>query len=151
MDDKAPLVHIGITVTSIDKFIDFYIKYFGFELKRRGVFPPDFIAGVPQLYRQEQGVYSDFAFLCSPNGIALELFEFSRLLEAEQPVWNRPGYHHICLMVENLQKTYERMSADGVEFYFEPKLMGENTGARWVFFKDPDGNMVELQDSGNNL
>lgn len=149
MERNSPLVHIGITVTDIDTYIDFYTKYFGFELKRRGVFPSDFIAAVPQLYRQRQGAYSDFAFLFSPNGIALELFQFNEIMDAEQPVWNKPGYHHICLMVENLQKTYERMAAEGVEFYFEPKPMGENSGAHWVFLKDPDGNMIELQDSNS--
>ena len=66
---------------------------------------------------------------------------------AERPVWNRPGYHHICLKVDSVNETYEKMSADGVEFYFEPKIKEDSEEiAYWVFFKDPDGNMVELQD-----
>jgi len=147
MNSKSVFVHIGITVTDIDRFVDFYSTFFGFELKRRGVFPPAFIAGTPELYRLKEGIYSDFAFLSAPCGTVLELFQFNEQLSAEAPVWNRPGYHHICLKVESVPETYRTMSAAGVEFFFAPKPMGARTGAHWVFLKDPDGNMIELQDS----
>ena len=146
MDSKSVLVHIGITVTDIDAFVDFYSKHLGFELTRRGVFSEEFIAATPELYNLKAGSYSDFAFLVSPNGIALELFQFNELIDAEKPVWNRPGYHHICLRVESVPEVYKEMSEAGVEFYFKPKSMMKNTEAYWVYFKDPDGNMVELQD-----
>ena len=146
MSEKAPLIHVGITVTSIDRFVEFYEKYFGFELKRRGVFPKEFIGGTPELYKLKEGSYSDFAFLESPNGVALELFQFNELLPAEQALWNKPGYHHLCMRVANVPELHKKMAADGVEFYFEPKPMGDS-GAFWVFLKDPDGNMIELQDT----
>jgi len=146
MAEKAPIIHIGITVTGIDEFVEFYSKYFGFELKRRGVFPEGFIADTPELYKLKAGSYADFAFLESPNGIALELFKFNELLPAQQYVWNRPGYHHLCLRVPDVPALYEKMSAEGVEFYFAPKRMGD-ADAHWVYLKDPDGNMLELQDT----
>jgi len=146
MSEKAPIIHIGITVTDIDKFADFYTTYFGFEMTRRGVFPPEFIADVPTLYRLKPGSYSDYAFLEAPNGLALELFKFNELLPAEELIWNKPGYHHICLRVENVPEIHKKMAADGVEFFFEPKQMGPFPEAHWVFLKDPDGNMIELQD-----
>ena len=147
MQPTSTLVHIGLTVQCIDTFAAFYETYFGFTVKRRGVFPPEFIASAPTLYALEDGVYANFAFLASPNGIVLELFEFHPQLKAETPVWNRPGYHHLCLKVPSVPEAYERLSKAGVEFYFAPKPLGENPGAHWAFFKDPDGNMVELQDS----
>jgi catechol 2,3-dioxygenase-like lactoylglutathione lyase family enzyme len=147
MDRKTAFLHVGITVSDIDRSIEFYQKYFGFELERKSVFPPEFIEAVPQLYRQKKGTYSHFAFLRSPDGVVLELFQFSSMEPAEQPVWNRPGYHHICLKVDNVIDTYKKMSADGIEFYFEPKIKEDSAElSHWVFFKDPDGNMVELQD-----
>lgn len=147
MDRKTAFLHVGITVSDIDRSIEFYQKYFGFELERKSVFPPEFIEAVPQLYRQKKGTYSHFAFLRSPDGVVLELFQFSSMEPAEQPVWNRPGYHHICLKVDNVIDTYKKMSADGIEFYFEPKIKEDSVElSHWVFFKDPDGNMVELQD-----
>lgn len=147
MKKKSTFLHVGITVADIDKTVAFYQKYFGFELEFKSVFPPEFIGAVLQLYRQKEGTFSHFAFLRSPDGIVLELFQFSLMETAQQPVWNRPGYHHICLKVESVHQTYKEMSADGVEFYFEPKIKGDSEElAHWVFLKDPDGNMVELQD-----
>jgi len=147
MKEKSVFLHVGLTVSDIDRTVEFYKKYFGFELEHRSVFPPEFIGDVPRLYRQKEGTYSHFAFLKSPSGIILELFQFSSMEPAEEPVWNRPGYHHLCMKVENLHETYREMSADGVEFYFEPKVMSDRKElAHWVFLKDPDGNMIELQD-----
>lgn len=149
MANKPTLVHIGMTVTDIDKTIDFYCTHLGFEVDKelRGTFPAEFIASVPQLYRQKEGVYSHYAFLVSPNGVALELFQFSDLLPAELPVWNRPGYHHICIKVDSVPEAYKKMVAAGVEFYFEPGLRGDpKDNLYWIFLKDPDGNMIELQD-----
>ena len=146
MSKRDSLIHIGLTVADIDRTVAFYQKYFGFELEIKATFPAEFIGSVPQLYRQPEGVYSDFAFLWSENGIALELFQFSNNLPAVEPVWNRPGYHHICLKVDNVPEKYREMAADGVEFYFEPGYRGDPANNEyWVFLKDPDGNMIELQ------
>lgn len=147
MSNKPALVHIGITVSDMDRAIEFYETHFNFTLKRRGVFPPEFIAAVPQLYRQHEGAFSDFAFMAASNGVVLELFRFNEMLSAEEPLWNRPGYHHICIKVDSVREAYERMSAAGVQFYFEPKPLGEKPDAYWVFLTDPDGNMIELQDT----
>ena len=146
MKETSKFLHVGVTVADIDRTIRFYEKYFGFKATLRGTFGSEFIASVPQLYRQQDGVYSDFAFIESPDGIVLELFQFSRMQERETPVWNRPGYHHICLKVPNVPEKYREMAADGVEFYFEPGYRGDPADEEyWVFLKDPDGNMVELQ------
>jgi len=144
---RSSFLHVGLTVSDLERTIEFYQKYFDFKVELRGVFPPEFIGAVPQLYRQKQGVYSDFAFLKSPDGVVLELFRFSSMEPAKPAVWNQPGYHHICLKVDSVHEAYKKMAADGVEFYFEPKFKGEpKNNEHWVFFKDPDGNLVELQD-----
>lgn len=145
---KISFCHVGLTVSDMDRTIDFYRKYFGFTVGERGVFSPEFIGDKPMLYRQERGAYSDFAFLSSPDGVVLELFRFVPSCKAEQPVWNRPGYHHICIKVESCREMYERMCADGLEelYYFRPDKMDAGGEHHWVFLRDPDGNMIELQD-----
>ncbi len=146
MQQASKFLHVGVTVSDIDRTFAFYEKYFGFKLTLRGTFDENFIGSVPQLYRQKAGVYSEFAFIESPDGIILELFRFSDLLPAEQPVWNQPGYHHICLQVPNVPEKYREMAADGVEFFFEPDYRGDPADEEyWVFLKDPDGNLIELQ------
>lgn len=145
---KSSFLHIGMTVSDISKTVSFYQKYFGFDLGDEGVFPPEFIAAKPMLYKQPEGSYSKYAFLTSPDGVTFELFQFVPLAGAEQPVWNRPGYHHICLKVESCQAVYEQMCADGLEdsYYFPPDNMDPAGEHHWVFLRDPDGNMIELQD-----
>ena len=148
MEGKSQFLHVGITVADIPATIAFYRTYFGFELEAEGVFPAEFIGAKPMLYRQPEGVYSKFAFLRSPDGLVLELFQFSNMLPAQQPVWNRPGYHHICLKVDSCQAVYEQMCADGLQdcYYFPPDNMDPEGAHHWVFLTDPDGNMIELQD-----
>ena len=34
----ASFLHVGMTVQDMDKTIEFYTKYFGFELEMKGVF-----------------------------------------------------------------------------------------------------------------
>ena len=140
-------IHIGLTVSDIDKAVEFYQKYFHFTLEFKAVFPPQFIADSPSLYRQKEGVYSDFAMIKSPDDIVLELFQFSSNVKAKPAVWNQPGFHHICFKVDSVLEMYEKMKSEGVEFFFKPKSKGnpaDNT--HWVFLTDPDGNMIELQD-----
>jgi catechol 2,3-dioxygenase-like lactoylglutathione lyase family enzyme len=144
---KAELTHIGMTVSDMDKIIDFYVKFLDFTCERRGTFPKEFIAAQPGLYKQKEGVYSDFAFLKSANGFNLEFFKFSDLLPAEDAIWNKPGYHHICLKVDNAKEVTDKMKAEGIRLYFEPAPMGDpKNNHHWVFLQDPDGNMIELQD-----
>ena len=145
---KSSFVHIGLTVADIDTTVAFYEKYFGFTLEKRIVFSPEFIAAKPTLYRQEPGVYSHMAMIKSPDGVCMELFQFVPEISAQETVWNRPGYHHICLLVKNLQETYEYMCAEGLKdsFFFEPDGMRGGNEHHWVFLKDPDGNLIELQD-----
>ena len=41
----ASFLHVGMTVQDMDKTIEFYTKYFGFELEMKGVFSEEFIGG----------------------------------------------------------------------------------------------------------
>lgn len=146
-EELGVFLHVGLTVSDLDKTIEFYERYFGFKTLRRGTFSEDFIGALPQLYKQPEGTYADFAFVYSPDGCMLELFQFNTNEAGETICWNRPGYHHICLKVKSVQETYERMKAEGIEFYFPPRVKGEpQNNEFWTFLKDPDGNMVELQD-----
>jgi len=139
-------LHLGITVSDIDEMTAFYEKYFHLETKANVRFDEAFIRDSPTLYRQPEGVCSDMRMLQSEDGkLTIELFQFSNVEASEPYQWHKTGYHHLAFGVENVPEMYERMKADGVEFFFPPKMRGDS-GAHWIFFKDPDGNMVELQD-----
>ena len=139
-------MHIGITVSDIDKAVAFYEKYFEFKAQRRITFDENFIADAPKLYRQPKGIYSDMCMLQSEYGVTLELFQFSNVEKSPLYEWQKTWYHHIAFKVPSIPKLYEQMTADGIEFFFEPKKRGPGGDAHWIFFQDPDGNMIELWD-----
>ena len=111
-------------------------------------FPDGFFDEKPMLYKLEKGNGSRIAMIESPDGTVMELFQFDSMTPFVEPKWNTPGYHHICLEVDNILEKCAAMKADGVEFYFDPDYMGDPADNRyWTFLKDPDGNMIELQGS----
>ena len=143
---KSPMAHVGLTVSDIGRTVEFYRKYFGFKLELSGQFPDGFFNEKPTLYRLKAGAGSKVALITSPDGFTIELFQFFDQTPFRAAQWNTPGYHHICLKVEDVNAKYQEMKADGVEFYFEPDHKGDpKNNEYWVFLKDPDGNMIELQ------
>ncbi len=140
------VLHIGMTVSNLEKTIDFYTKYLEFRQEGEiGVFPEEFIASHETLYHLPKGSYARFCFLQARDGVEIELFEFHPAEGAEMPAWSRPGFHHICLKVEDIQQTYQQLREAGVSFFFAPenRALPEE---HWVFLQDPDGNLIELQD-----
>ena len=148
INGKSQFAHVGLTVKDISSTAAFYEKYFGFKITEQGAFPPGFFEAKPTLYKLQDGVLCNYAFITSPDGVTMELFEFDPQIPQEDAIWNMPGYHHICLYVADLQAVYEAMKADGLElnYFFEPDNMDPAGEHHWVFLRDPDGNMIELQD-----
>ena len=143
---NAEFLHIGLTVADVERTVAFYEKYFGFQVEFAGNFPDGFFDAKPTLYRLAPGAGCRMAMLRSPDGVELELFQFLDQTPFVTPQWNTPGYHHICLKVADVNETYRQMAADGVEFFFPPDYKGDPANNEfWVFLKDPDGNMIELQ------
>ena len=59
---------------------------------------------------------------------------------------NRPGNSHLCLLVDDLQASYDELLSRGVRFKSAPVTItaGPNTGGLVVYFYDPDGYTLEL-------
>ena len=87
------------------------------------------------------------ALMLRHGNACLELFEFSfptpRPRDAERPVCDH-GITHLCLDVTDIAAKYERLSKDGMRFHSPPQAAGE--GFRCAYGRDPDGNVVELQE-----
>jgi catechol 2,3-dioxygenase-like lactoylglutathione lyase family enzyme len=77
----------------------------------------------------------------------LELFQYSAP-EPGQGDPNRrvcdPGITHLCLDVTDVDAEYARLSAVGMVFHSPPQDVAP--GVRTVYGRDPDGNVVELQE-----
>lgn len=71
------------------------------------------------------------------GGTTIELIGTSDPAPAEQP---SVGFTHLAFQVDDVDATYADLKAKGVNFHAEPR--GE--GLRTAFFRDPDGNVLEL-------
>ncbi|GAB4116904.1 MAG: VOC family protein [Roseiflexaceae bacterium] len=68
------------------------------------------------------------------------------LIEAEGPIEPaRLGWHHMALEVADTDAAHAELAAKGVAFHVEPRSFPPDAPAvRLAFFKDPDGNELEL-------
>ena len=76
----------------------------------------------------------------------LEVFQFDSPAQEAQPTRrpvNKYGITHVCLEVTDIQAEYERLRAAGMEFHCAPQ---SQDGSSMVYGRDPDGNVVELQE-----
>ena len=66
------------------------------------------------------------------------------LMQGPAPAkWERPGagFMHLAFEVEDVDATYASLVTKGVEFFVQPTNVGD---IRLAFFRDPDGNELEL-------
>ena len=55
------------------------------------------------------------------------------------------GWHHLAWEVEDVDETHAELSARGIPFHVPPEdFPVEAPAMRIAFFKDPDGNVLEL-------
>ena len=79
--------------------------------------------------------------LALPDGAQIELFSFPN--PPERP--SKPeaqGLRHLAFAVDNIDTCVNILQNKGIEL--EAVRVDEYTGARFVFFKDPDGLPLEL-------
>ena len=141
---------IGISVHDLNASIRFYCENFGFEQVESDTFKAyedGFFGESPDsrdLYAVPEGTICRLAVLRSPKGgPEMELFEFEAQKPREFLPWFRTGYTHIAFDSDRFTEVYESLKAKGAEFCMRPGLrLADN--AKWVFLRDPDGNMIEI-------
>jgi catechol 2,3-dioxygenase-like lactoylglutathione lyase family enzyme len=132
--------HVGIAVVDMQRTIHFYRDLLGMELVEQ-----DEVDRQPAYDRifGLKDVKAKGAML-KLGSMQIELFEFEhpRGPEADRnrPV-NVPGIYHICFVVKDIDKDYQRLKAAGVLFHFPPQDFGI---AKAAYGRDPDGNVFEL-------
>ena len=144
--------HLGLTVSDIERAIEFYRDVLGMEVVgRRPSVKTDYVAqqtGYPDV---ELNVAS---FRISPTSEqTLEVVQYmSHAGKASQPATNQPGTSHLCLLVDDLRAGYDDLSAHGVRFKSAPVTItaGPNKGGLVVYFFDPDGYTIELFQPANS-
>ena len=139
------LHHLGLTVTDIDKSIEFYRDILGMKLLRRRETDADYI-GLQTGYPGVKLAAASFK-PCPESQQSMEVVQY--LTNTGEPIklaTNRPGSSHLCLTVDDIQAAHDSMKAQGVQFRSEPVTItsGPNEGGCVIYLYDPDGYTIEL-------
>lgn len=137
MSESTRAHHVGITVSELDRCLDFYRDVLGLEvLDRFTVSGTDFETAVGV-----EDATGNFVHL-DADGARVELVSYEPAGEGRSlEQVDQPGATHIGLAVDDLKSFYEGLP-DDVETVSEPRTT--ETGSTILFVRDPEGNLVEL-------
>ncbi len=150
MKTQVAINHIGLTVSSIEKAIEWYSNLFGFELiigplplqpddSHFGQLAIDILGG-----RLKSG---QFAHLKTGNGIGLELFEFddpeSGSKENNMEYWKN-GIFHFAITDPNPEQLATKIVSNGGKQRTKNWDIFPGGDRKLVYCEDPWGNIIEI-------
>lgn len=125
----ASIQHLAMTCKDAIATERFYTKHMGF--KRARVFNP--------------GTPNEFAMI-RLGGFCLELFPTNAETAAKGHTGTAIGFQHLAFEVDDIEKSIASLNADGIATDNIIDCSNVTPGMRIVFFRDPDGNSVELME-----
>ena len=142
--------HIGITVTSLERTLEFFEDAFGLvtgmALQVQAGTKTATALGLPE---HEQRVA-----LLAVGDVILELIEFHPVRRASfDGRQDDVGYSYPCFEVEDIDAAYQEWMAKGYTIYAEPQVTpdGPVEGSKFMILKDPDGKNIEIVETGEYL
>lgn len=138
----AGLEHVALSVSNLERSLDFYQNVMGLALARILDVGPD--SPLPKVTAQP-GCKARIAHLYT-GSFMLELFEYAepqgRPIEADRRQADY-GFTHIGFRSTDARADYQVLKNHGVEFLSEPV---EFRPGVWLFyFQGPDGEVIELR------
>lgn len=126
--------HIGMTVSDMDRAIEFYCTLLGLRLH----------------LRKTGSDGSDIAFL-DAGGAMLEIFApvggAARAVDVPE---GAAGLRHLTFLFENIDETFAKLKRAGVELKEPPRLaVNREILHKVAFVRDPDGILIELAERAN--
>jgi glyoxylase I family protein len=137
--------HTVLIVSDFDRSLEFYCDTLGFELisrdeERRGPF-------LDQMFNVKEVVIK--LALVRAGGEIVEIIEVLSPVEIRGDDGSevRYGIARIGWEVDEIEAMVEELTAKGVEFLSDivDMTVGHYAGGKVVFFRDPDGIILELQ------
>lgn len=142
--------HIGITVTSLERTLEFFEDAFGvvpgMALQVHAGAKTAKALGLPE---HEQRVA-----LLAVGDVILELIEFHPVRRGTYDGrQDDVGYAYPCFEVEDIDKAYREWTDKGYTIHAEPQvtLDGPVAGSKFMVIKDPDGKNIEIVETGEYL
>ncbi len=138
---KLTINHISIPVKNIEKALDFYTNFLEFKIKdvsdRAQVFSEK-VTGI-------KGMILKIAYIFHDE-ITLELIEYAGDHQYKEQIFsNSYAMNHFCFNIDNIANFYNQFKSE-IEFINIPTeiFAGPNKGGYMAYFKDYDGNKIEL-------
>lgn len=142
--------HIGITVSNLERTLEFFEDAFGLvtgmALRVRAGAETARALGLPE---HEQRVA-----LLAVGDVILELIEFRpQRRAAHDGRQDDVGYAYPCFAVQDIDAAYREWTAKGYTIHAEPQVTpdGPVKGAKFMILKDPDGKNIEIVETGEYL
>lgn len=138
--------HVGITVRSLNESVNFFTALFDCEVESIEHF--DCNPVIDRLTGYKDG-RADVAFLRVPGSdVMIELCDYSR---PDSEVVDMETYNigntHLCFEVDDLQATFDRLAAAGVQFRSDSPVSedeGPYANVKWVYLRNHDEITIEL-------
>jgi catechol 2,3-dioxygenase-like lactoylglutathione lyase family enzyme len=136
--------HISLSTGYLDRLVGFYRDLLGLTQIGEGRIDPGFTPFEAVVGLRDVRVR--VAQLRAGN-LHIEMFEYEHPAPAPGQSLRAcdVGIRHICFDVTDIDAEYTRLKAAGVAAISEPQTIGD-TGVRAVYLRDPDDNIVELQE-----
>lgn len=133
--------HIGIVVNDMDRSINFYCNLLGHKIIIDFIENGNYFSQIIGLKNSEARVVKASA----PDGIYVELIQFltHSSIEPINNKFNVRGRAHICYTVENIERIYEHLSSNNVEF-ISPPLESPFDPVKTCFCYDPDNTLIQF-------
>lgn len=136
--------HVNLATANMDRLLAFYRDELGLRQRSDKWLEPgneafEAVVGLPDARVRTAQLHA--------GNIRLEIFSYQQP-EPGEAVRSRAcdvGIRHIAFDVTNIDEEYDRLVAVGVEFLSAPQMLAAGT-VRAAYLRDPDGNIVELQE-----
>ncbi len=141
--------HVNLVVADMRAMIDFYCNVLGMRLARQVTISGAWIDEVTGL----SDVKADVAFLEAPSGPPIELLYYHRPQGSRiegQEIPNTIGLRHLAFRVTDIERLAAAIRSAGVPLVSEihcvptAQVPYAETQKRLVYFRDPEGNLLEL-------
>lgn len=134
--------HLGIVVKDLEKSLVFYRDLLNLKVKSRTV---EFGDHLDKMLRAKTIMVTTIKMSTDDDSILIELLKFERpkIKSEKAPGPFKIGPTHIAFTVDNLEKVYQKLLANGTKFNCPP-IIPPNGKVKVTFCKDPDGTLIEL-------
>lgn len=145
METKLDFSHVGICVKDFEVTKKFYEKL-GFKVcvEPYETTWEDYWKGKNAFYKLPEGTCGRIFFMQSSNGVKLEFFEFNTIGDSSPSLLNDLGIHHIALKTSDINAVATFLKSHGIKIELGPVPGKTQT---FLFFKDPDGTLIEVGQS----